>query len=106
MDGSYSCAGWWNRMLSHPMASEFILRAVREGLLLVCVLCGPALLAGLLVGLVIGVLQTATQIHEQSLSLVPKLLAVGVVVVSMGPVWGAQLVRFSQALLLAIPMIR
>jgi flagellar biosynthesis protein FliQ len=93
-------------MFSHPLASEFILKAAREGLLLVILLSAPPLLASLLVGLVVGILQTATQIHEQTLMLVPKLLAVGIVLVAMGPVLGAQLLRFSQALLLAIPAIR
>lgn len=93
-------------MSSHLIASEFVLKAVREGLLLVILLSAPPLLASLLVGLVVGVLQTATQIHEQTLMLVPKLLAVGIVMVAMGPVLGAQLLRFSQALLLAIPAIR
>jgi flagellar biosynthetic protein FliQ len=93
-------------MFSQPIANEFILRAVREGLLLVILLSAPPLFASLLVGLVVGVLQTATQVHEQTLMLVPKLLAVGIVVVAMGPVLGTQLLRFSQALLLAIPAIR
>jgi flagellar biosynthetic protein FliQ len=93
-------------MFSHPIANEFIMRAVREGLLLVILLSAPPLLASLLVGLVVGVLQTATQVHEQTLMLVPKLLVVGIVLVAMGPVLGTQLLRFSQALLLAIPAIR
>ncbi len=93
-------------MFSQPVASEFIVRAVREGLLLVILLSAPPLLASLLVGLVVGVLQTATQLHEQTLLFVPKLLAVGIVLVATGPFLGAQLLRFSQALLLAIPGIR
>mgnify|MGYP000480603080 CR=1 FL=1 len=93
-------------MFSHPMASEFILRVVREGLLLIILLSAPPLLASLLVGLIVGILQTATQIHEQALVFVPKLLVVGVILVVMGPTLGTQLLRFSQALLLAIPAIR
>jgi flagellar biosynthesis protein FliQ len=93
-------------MSSHGIASEFILRAAREGLLLVILLSAPPLLASLLVGLVVGILQTATQVHEQTLVLVPKLLAVGIVTVVMGPALGAQLLRFSQALLLTISAIR
>ena len=82
------------------------MRAVREGLVLVILLSAPPLLASLLVGLVVGVLQTATQIQEQVLMLVPKLLVVGIVLVVMGPILGSQLLRFSQALLLAIPAMR
>ena len=49
------------------------------------VLCGPALLAILVVGLVIGVLQAATSINEQTLSFVPKLaISMGVLALASG----------------------
>ena len=85
---------------------ELTLRVVREGLLLVLLLSAPPLLASLLVGLIVGIVQTATQVHEQTLVFVPKLVAVSLVLIAMGPVLGAQLLRFTQALLLAIPAIR
>ena len=85
---------------------ELVLRAVREGLLLVLLLSAPPLLASLAVGLVVGVVQAATQIHDQALAFVPKLVVVLLVLVAMGPVLGAELVRFTQALLLAIPSVR
>jgi flagellar biosynthesis protein FliQ len=82
------------------------LRAVREGLLLVLLVSAPPLLASLMVGAVVGLFQAATQIHDQTLVFVPKLIVVVLVLVALGPVLGAQLVRFTQALLLAIPGIR
>jgi flagellar biosynthetic protein FliQ len=87
-------------------APDVILRAVREGLMLVLLVSAPPLLASLAVGLVVGILQTATQIHDQTLSFVPKLVAVVLVLLAMGPLLGAQVLRFAQALLLAIPTIR
>ena len=83
-----------------------VLRATREGLLLVLLLSAPPLLASMAVGLVTGVVQAATQIHDQALAFVPKLVVVLLVLAMMGPVLGAQLVRFTDALLLAIPAIR
>ena len=50
--------------------------------------------------------QAATQIQDQTLAFVPKLVVVMVVLVAMGPVLGASLVRFTQAMLLAIPSLR
>jgi flagellar biosynthetic protein FliQ len=85
---------------------ELVLRTVREGLLLVLLVSAPPLLASLAVGVVVGMLQAATQIHDQTLVFVPKLVAVTLVLLALGPVLGAQLVRFTQALLLAIPAIR
>lgn len=85
---------------------ELVLRAAREGLLLVLLLSAPALLASVAVGLVAGVVQAATQIQDQSLAFVPKLIVVLLVLAATGPLLGAQLVRFTQALLLAIPSVR
>lgn len=82
-----------------------VLRAAREGLLLVLLLSAPPLLASMAVGLVVGVVQAATQIQDQALSFVPKLVVVLLVLAAMGPLLGAQLVRFMQSLLLAIPAL-
>jgi flagellar biosynthesis protein FliQ len=87
-------------------ALDLVLRTVREGLLLALLVSAPPLLASLLVGVVVGMFQAATQIHDQTLVVVPKLVVVVLVLVALGPVLGAQLVRFTQALLLAIPAIR
>jgi flagellar biosynthesis protein FliQ len=83
-----------------------VLSAVREGLLLVLLLSAPPLLASVAVGLVVGVVQSATQLHDQTLAFVPKLVVVVLVLVAMGPVLSAELVRFTQSLLLAIPTVR
>jgi flagellar biosynthesis protein FliQ len=87
-------------------SSELVLHAVREGLMLALLISGPPLVVSLVVGFVVGVLQTATQIHDHTLAFLPKLLAVTLTLLALGPVLGAQLVRFTQALLLAFPAIR
>ncbi len=92
--------------MSNLAAADVVLRAVREGLILVLLVSAPALLASLVVGLVVGVLQAATQIQDPAVAYVPKLVAVLLVLLVSGPFLGAQVVRFAQALLLAIPMIR
>ena len=83
----------------------YVVRAAREGLLLVLLLSAPPLLASMVVGFVVGVFQAATQIQDQTLGFVPKLIVVMLVLAAMGPVLGAQLLRFTQALLLAIPTL-
>jgi flagellar biosynthetic protein FliQ len=87
-------------------AVDLVLRAIREGLLLVLILSAPPLAASLLLGLVIGVFQAATQIQDQTVSFVPKLVVVVIVLIALGPVLGAQLLRFTQAILAALPLIR
>lgn len=85
--------------------NELVLRAVREGLILVLLLSGPPLAASLVTGFVVGLLQAATQIQDATLAFVPKLVVVLLVLAAMGPVLGGALVRFSQALFLAIATV-
>jgi flagellar biosynthesis protein FliQ len=92
-------------MLS-PASTELVLRALREGLLLVLLVSAPPVLASLLVGLVVSALQAATQLQDQSLAFVPKLAAVLLVLLALGPLLGAQVVRFSQSLWLAMETLR
>ena len=67
------------------MSDTFIIQVTREALAMVLILSVPILLAGLLVGLVIGILQATTQIQEQSLSFVPKLIVTFVVMALLTP---------------------
>jgi len=92
--------------MSSVLGNELVLRAVREGLLLVILVSAPPLLASLVTGFIVSILQAATQIHEQTLVFVPKLLVVALVLIALGPLLGAQILRFTQALWLAIPTIR
>jgi flagellar biosynthesis protein FliQ len=85
---------------------DLLLRATREGLLLALLLSAPPLAASLLVGFVVGMVQSAMQIHDQALAFVPKLVAVGLTVLVLGPVLASQLVRFTQALFLLVPALR
>ncbi len=63
----------------------------------------PILLAGLIVGLLVSVFQAVTQIQEQTLAFIPKVLAVVVVVVVAGPWMLDQLIAYTQDLYAAIP---
>ncbi|MES1206095.1 MAG: flagellar biosynthetic protein FliQ [Pseudomonadota bacterium] len=81
---------------------ELVLHAVREGLLLAVLMSAPPLLASVVVGFVVGVVQAATQIQDHTLVFVPKLVVVAATLLALGPVLGTQLLRFTQALLLAI----
>ncbi len=67
----------------------------REALLLVAAVSAPPLAAALLVGLVSGVLQAATQVQEPSLTNVPRLAAVLLALACAGPWIGARVTRFA-----------
>lgn len=59
--------------------------ALRGALLVTLKLGGPLLLTGLVVGLLVSLLQTITQISEATLAFVPKVIAIGAVLLLMGP---------------------
>jgi flagellar biosynthetic protein FliQ len=47
-------------------------------------LAGPVLVVSMIIGILISILQAATQIHEQTITFVPKLLVVGLILLMMG----------------------
>ncbi len=68
----------------------------REALITTLLICAPVLLSGLLVGLVISLIQAVTQIQDQTLSLVPKIVAMIGVAVLLLPWLTQRLAEYSQ----------
>jgi len=67
------------------LTESLVLDIFREALLLSIKLAGPLLLISMLVGLVIAILQAATQVHEQTLTFVPKALTIVVLLLLLAP---------------------
>lgn len=67
----------------------------REAVLLVLTVSAPPLLAALVVGVVTGILQAATQVQEPTVAVVPRLAAVLISLGLAGPWIGSRLVRFA-----------
>ncbi|SMF66502.1 flagellar biosynthesis protein FliQ [Pseudobacteriovorax antillogorgiicola] len=63
----------------------------------------PSLLATLLMGLAVSIFQAATQINEQTLSFIPKILAITVALVIFGPWTLSIMIEFTIGLIKAIP---
>lgn len=88
------------------MGTDAILRILREGLLLVLILSAAPMLAGMITGLVVSVLQATTQIQEQTLSFVPKMLAIFLTLAIAGPWMLWQAVKFATAIFESIALIK
>ncbi len=69
---------------------------VRESLMLMLVLSGPVLVAALAIGLVVSIFQAVTQIQEQTLSFVPKIVGMGIVAILVTPWVAEMLLDFSE----------
>ncbi len=72
------------------MTPDTVIAIVRQALEVAMLVAGPLLLASLLMGLMVSIFQAATQINEMTLTFIPKLLVMFVVLVVMGP-WALQL---------------
>ncbi|KVW99047.1 flagellar biosynthetic protein FliQ [Thiobacillus denitrificans] len=75
----------------------------RDALWLLMLVAAPVLLAGLLTAIAISLFQAATQILEPTLSFVPKLIVMLVVLAVLGSWMGGQLVEFARMLLTDFP---
>lgn len=71
---------------------------LRDGMLVMLKLAGPPLLVALAVGLVIALVQAITQINEATLAFVPKVLAICVALVMLGPFMLATLSAYTHTL--------
>ncbi len=82
-----------------------IMDVFRSALWLAIVLTAVITLPGLLVGLVVAIFQAATQINEQTLSFLPRLLITLVALIVTGPWLGKMVFEFTMNLLLNIPQL-
>jgi flagellar biosynthesis protein FliQ len=85
------------------MNQDTVVNLASQAMSLALKVAGPLLLVALVIGLVISVFQAVTQIQEQSLSLIPKIAGVAVVIVVLGPWMLGQLVSYTTDLFTSIP---
>ncbi len=67
------------------MTPDMVIDLGRGALTVTVMLAAPLLMAALLTGLIVGLFQAATQINEQTLSFIPKLLSMVIVLIATGP---------------------
>lgn len=87
------------------MNSEAVLSISQNALETAIMVSAPLLLTALVIGLVVSILQAATQINEATLSFIPKLLGVFAATVIAGPWMVQTLVDYMQRLFTSIPHV-
>ena len=85
------------------MSPEYITTLAIQAIKVAASLAGPLLLAALITGLIISLLQAATQINEMTLSFIPKIIAVVLVLIIDGPWMLSIMVDYIRILLTDIP---
>ncbi|MFC3215259.1 MULTISPECIES: flagellar biosynthetic protein FliQ [Novosphingobium] len=76
------------------MTPDQAIEVARAALMLMLTISGPMLIAALIVGVLIGLLQALTQVQEMTLTFVPKLLVLGLVMLVSLPMMGHALGAF------------
>jgi len=85
------------------MTPEVVLDVGREALIVIALLSAPLLLSALAVGLVVGMIQAATQIQEMTLTFIPKLIVLALTLLISGSWMLNLLTDFSITLIQSIP---
>lgn len=85
------------------MTADTVLELTRQAMIVILLLAMPILLTALVVGLLVGMFQAATQINEMTLSFIPKLFAVVAAILIAGPWMLHTLVDFTTSLFHRIP---
>ncbi|WP_440224666.1 flagellar biosynthesis protein FliQ [Dokdonella sp. MW10] len=85
------------------MTPESVIAVGQHALYTTLIVAAPLLLAVLVVGLVVGMLQAATQINEMTLSFIPKLIALALVITAGGPWMLRTMIDYTRALFADLP---
>lgn len=80
------------------MTEGQLMEVLKEALLVSFKIAGPILAVSIVIGLVVAIFQAATQIHEQTLTFVPKILAIAVMLLAFGSWMITMLSEFMQRL--------
>lgn len=85
------------------MSQQFVIHLGREVFFTAIIIAAPMLVAGLIVGVTISVIQTATSIQEQTLTFIPKIVAVVVSLILFFPWMMNTILSFATELISNIP---
>ncbi|MFC4387412.1 flagellar biosynthesis protein FliQ [Gracilibacillus marinus] len=80
------------------MSGEFVISLAEQGIYTILMVTGPILILALVVGLLVSIFQATTQIQEQTLAFIPKIVAVLLGIVIFGPWMLSVMVEFASNL--------
>ena len=87
------------------MTPDFVTYVSRETLITVLYIASPLLGTTLLVGLAVGIFQAVTSIHEMTLTFIPKMAVVAIMLIILTPWFLDVLIRFTQEIIYQIPFM-
>jgi flagellar biosynthetic protein FliQ len=87
------------------MNQDTVVNLATQAMTLAFEVAGPILLVGLVIGLAVSLFQAVTQIQEQSLSFIPKIVGLAVLIVVLGPWMMDKLINYAINLYMSIPSL-
>jgi len=87
------------------MSEQYVIDVATGAVWLTLKVAAPALIAALVVGILISVIQAATQVQEQTVSFVPKIIAITASMIITGPWILQQFIYYTKTLIQSIPNI-
>lgn len=87
------------------MNQDTVVNLATQAMTLAFEVAGPILLVGLVIGLAVSLFQAVTQIQEQSLSFIPKIIGLAVLIVILGPWMMDRLINYVVNLYTSIPSL-
>ena len=87
------------------MSESEVMKIITDAMWVAVRIGSPILLTAIVVGVIIGLLQSVTQIQEPTLSFVPKFAAIGLVIMISGPWMLQEIVSYTRALCLSLPSL-
>jgi len=85
------------------MNVDFIIGFARQGMEITLLMAAPVLGVGMVVGLLVSIFQSVTQIQEMTLTFVPKILAVMMALLFFGPWMLAKMMNYTESIIQNIP---
>ncbi len=85
------------------MTEAYVLSFAQDAVMLALVLAAPVLIVSLLVGSLVSLFQAATQINEVTISFVPKIISIGLVLALLGSWMVQKLVAFTTSIFVNLP---
>lgn len=85
------------------MENEFAIEVVNQAIKVTLMLAAPMLIGALVVGVLVSIFQAVTQINEQTLSFIPKILVIVAALVIFSPWMMETMVSYTQDLFTSIP---
>jgi flagellar biosynthesis protein FliQ len=87
------------------MDQDTVISLGTQAMTLALEVAGPMLLLGLVIGLAVSLFQAVTQLQEQALSFIPKIVGLAIMLVILGPWMMSQLITYVTNLYMSIPTL-